>query len=150
MEQFSEQLEVARRLTRISHEYTFRVVLVRVLAYGLAIAIVVLVVPGVTGTTDSVLLGALWAGVVYGLLNGIVKPLFGMLLMRFIVQTYGLVMVIINIAIFGLLAWLTGIIEVDSVLAAVLAGIGLGIVVFLLEGVLGLTRPVYAPPGESE
>jgi len=49
---------------------------------------------------------AVWAGIIFGILNGLVKPVITVLSIPFIVLTLGLFLLVLNAFIFGLAAWL--------------------------------------------
>ncbi len=126
----------------LKERLNWRVAVVRVVANGLAIALVVAVFPGVDAATDHPVLAALWVGLIYGVLNALVRPVLNLLLVPFVLQTYGLVMALVNILVFVLLGYVSRLIEIDSVWAAIGGGITLSILAWLLEGVLGLSKPV--------
>lgn len=126
----------------LAERFNPRVALVRLVANGIAIALVVLVFPGIDAATDRPVLATLWVGLLYGLLNALVRPLLNLVLVPFLLQTYGLVMAVVNIVIFVLLSYVSTLVEVDSVWAAIGGGITLSIVAWLFEGVLGLSKPV--------
>ncbi|MFA9401185.1 MAG: phage holin family protein [Acidobacteriota bacterium] len=121
----------------------------RILVYGLAIAAVVTVVPGIEVDEGNPFVDIVFVGIIYGLLSAYIKPVLALVLMRFVVETYGLVIVLINVAIFLLLAYLSGFITVEGVGSALVGAVLLGLLVFFLEGLLGLTPPV-ADRGSSE
>jgi len=123
-------------------EFNLRVAMVRIVVYGLAIAAVVSVVPGIEVDEGNPLVDIVIVGFIYGLLSAYVKPVLALVLMRFVIETYGLVIVLINVAIFLLLAYLSGFITVEGIGSALVGAVLLGLLVFFLEGLLGLTPPV--------
>ena len=86
----------------------FRVLVVRFILDLVLITIVLAFMPGFrTGLTFTLGSMALLA-VIYGLLNAFVRPVLDLLLMPFVVQTYGFVVVIVDIVVFGLLVLFSG------------------------------------------
>jgi putative membrane protein len=134
---------------RLSDRFNWRVAIVRLIANGLAIAFVVLVIPKIKVDDDREVLAMLWLALIYGVLNALVRPVLNLMLVPFLVQTYGLVMILVNIIVFGLLAWASGLIVVDEWWAVVVGGVLLSLVSWLLEGVLGVTKPVVPDDGDE-
>lgn len=120
----------------------WRLGLVRLLVSGLAVVITFLLVPGLTFT------GWRWGeflivAVVYGLLNMLIKPLLQFFALRYLVATYGLVVIVINAVLLWLLALLlSNRISYNSVLSLLLGGAIIGLVSMFLETLLGTTRPI--------
>lgn len=132
----------ARRLWARRTAFNWRLFLVRVLAAGVAIILTVLLVPGLgfTGWRPGEF------GVVtltYALLVAVLKPLLEFLALRFLVATYGLVVILINATVLFVLAQLlSGLIEYDRLWQLLLGGLVVGVLGLLLETVLGATPPV--------
>jgi ubiquinone biosynthesis protein len=82
--------------------------------------------------------------VIYGLLNVLVRPALDLLLMPFIVQSYGVVVVLVDIVIFGLLLLLASSLEASSIWQILVGGLLLGVLRFGGIGFLGLTPPIGA------
>ena len=130
-----------RRWARVS-ALNWRLALVRALCSGLAVLITVVIVPGLAFTgwfPGSFLVVA----VAFGLLNALVKPVLQFLVLRFIVSTYGIVVIAIN----ALLLWLLSVlvpelISVTTLSGLLLGGLGTGLIGTLLESLLGATPPV--------
>lgn len=129
-------------MDRLGDHFNWRVAIVRLISNGLAIVIVLLIVPDVWADADRPVLAALWLALIYGVLNALVRPLLNLLVVPFFIQTYGLIMILVNIAVFALLAWVSGLVHVESWWAVIVGSILLSIVSWLFEGVLGLTKPV--------
>ena len=81
------------------------------------------------------------------MLNAFARPVFNLLLMPFLVQTYGLVFVIVDVLIFALLLLIAGGFQASSLLAVIIGGVLLGLLRILLETLFGLTPPVV--PGQA-
>ena len=80
-----------------------------------------------------------------GLLNTFVKPIIAFLTLRFIFATGGLVLAVIN----GLILWLLArlfpaLLNIDTLLSALLGGLVLGLASAFLEALLGLNPPIVS------
>jgi ubiquinone biosynthesis protein len=125
----------------------FRVLGVRFLLDIVLITIVLAFMPGFrTGLSFTLGSMALLA-VLYGLLNAFVRPALDLLLMPFIVQTYGFVVVIVDIIIFALLVLFSGSLEASSVWQVLVGGTVLGVLRLAGIGFLGLTPPIVSGRG---
>jgi putative membrane protein len=129
-------------VSRLGDYFNWRVAIVRVIANGLAVAVVLIVIPKIWADTDRPVLATLWVGLIYGVLNAALRPVLNLIVVPFFLQTYGLVMILVNIGVFALVAWASGLIIVESWWAVIFGGILFSCVSWALEGVLGLTRPV--------
>lgn len=133
--------EHQRRWARL-HAFNWRLALIRLLASGLAVTVTVLIVPGLKlaewrwGTF-------LVVGLIFGLLNALVKPVLQFLVLRFIFSTYGLVVVLINTFLLWALDRLTdGLVDITGILAALLGGLGVGVFGLFFETILGANPPI--------
>ena len=112
--------------------------LLRVVINAIAIAITASVLPGIHVVNQD--LGTLLVvGVIFGLVNALIKPVLSVLTCPFIILTLGLFIFVIN----GLMLLLTaslsgGRLTIDGFWWAVGGGIIMGIVGLVLESVLGL------------
>ncbi|HEX2253573.1 MAG TPA: phage holin family protein [Thermoanaerobaculia bacterium] len=88
-------------------------------------------VPGVDYTGGVLYL--LLAGLVIGLVNLLVKPLVSLLSLPLILLTLGLFYLVINGAMFWLAGWLLGGLHVDGCLPAILGGLVLALVNWLVR-----------------
>ena len=120
---------------------------VQLIAYALAIGAVIWLLPGIRTDFDLTLTAILLISATYAVLNTFARPVLNLLLMPFLVQTYGLVVVIVDVLVFALLLVIAGGFETSSLLAVIIGGILLGLLRILLDTLLGLTPPVI--PGES-
>ncbi|MGB7979574.1 MAG: phage holin family protein [Candidatus Nanopelagicales bacterium] len=120
----------------------WRLYLIHFLVAGIAVVLTVLLVPGLRFT------GWGWGefvriAVIFGLLNAIVKPLLQFLALRFILNTYGLVVVLINTVMLGLLGWLMpDQFQAERPLALLAGGFVVGVLGLVLETLLGANQPV--------
>ena len=112
--------------------------LLRVIINAIAIAITASVLPGIHVVNQD--LGTLlMIGLIFGIVNALIKPILSVLTCPFIILTLGLFIFVIN----GLMLLLTanlsgGRLVIDSFGWAVIGGIVMGIVGLVLESVLGL------------
>lgn len=133
----------ARRRWQQRAALNWRLLLARVLVSGLAVMITVLAVPGLAFTSwrpGQLLLVA----AVYTALTAVVRPVLEFLALRFLVATFGLVVVVINATLLLLLALLLpDLLTYDRWWPLVLGGFVVGIVGAGLETVLGVSPPVF-------
>jgi putative membrane protein len=112
--------------------------LLRVIINAIAIAITASLLPGIHVLNND--LGTLLIiGLIFGIVNALVKPILSVLTCPFIILTLGLFIFVIN----GLMLLLTaslsgGRLIIDGFWWAVLGGIIMGIVGLVLETVLGV------------
>ena len=95
--------------------------IVQILLNAIAILLVARIVPGIHYQGDWIYL--LLTGVVFGLLNLIVKPLVTVLSLPFVVLSLGLFFIVINGFILYLAAWLLDGLTIDGCGAALLGGL---------------------------
>ncbi len=112
--------------------------LLRVIINAIAIAITANLLPGIHIVNQD--LGTLLLiGLIFGIVNALVKPLLSLLTCPFIILTLGLFILVINGAMLLLTANLSGgRLIVDGFWWAVGGGIIMGIVGLVLESVLGV------------
>jgi uncharacterized membrane protein YvlD (DUF360 family) len=120
----------------------WKLVLMRILVNGMAIALTVIILPGLR-VVDYHVGTFLLMGAAYGLLNVLVKPIIQFLTLSFLFVTYGLVIVFINSVMLVLLGLLFPSLELTSGLVGlVLGGTVLAFFGLLLESIFGLTPPL--------
>lgn len=112
--------------------------LLRVIINAIAIAITASLLPGIHVVNQN--LGTLLIiGLIFGLVNALIKPILSVLTCPFIILTLGLFIFVINGAMLLLTASLSGgRLIVDGFWWAVLGGIIMGIVGLVLESILGV------------
>jgi ubiquinone biosynthesis protein len=135
--------EKPRRKRRVN----FRVIIVRFMMDIAFITIVLAFMPGFRTELDLKLGSIALLAVIYGLLNVFVRPVLDLLLMPFVVQTYGLVVMLVDIVIFGLLVLLSGSLEASSFWQVLVGGMALGVLRLSGIGFLGLTPPIVPTDG---
>jgi putative membrane protein len=120
----------------------WKLVLMRILVNGLAIALTVFFLPGLR-VVDLHVGTFLLMGAAYGLLNAFVKPIIQFLTLSFLFVTYGLVIVLINSIMLVLLGFLFPSLELTSGLPGLVIGSTLlAFFALLLESIFGLTPPL--------
>jgi putative membrane protein len=123
--------------------FNWRLAIARTLVNALALGLTVLLLPGLRIMGDSVILTLLIAGLVFGILNALIRPVLQFIMFNFLFATFGLVLVIINFILLYLLGWLTpGLFASDGWTWLVLGAVLLGLFGILFENLLGLTPPV--------
>lgn len=95
--------------------------LVQIVLNGLALWLAARIVPGIAYTGG--LLYLLLAGLVFGLINLLVKPIVTLFSLPFIVLTLGLFFLVINALMLKLADWLLAGLSVDGFVAALLGGL---------------------------
>lgn len=103
---------------------------------ALAVLAAVYIVPGIDVTGTQGFLTVVGMAFVLGILNTLVKPLITLFSLPLIALTFGLFLLVINAAIFGLASWLLPNFSVDGILAALGGSLIVSIVGWLLSYVL--------------
>ena len=120
----------------------WKLMLMRVVVNGLAIALTAWLLPGMD-VVEPKLLNFLLLGAVFGLLNAFVKPVIQFLTLSLLFVTYGLVIVFINTVMLLILEFLfTDILYIENIWWAIAGGILMGVLGILLENLLGLSPPI--------
>jgi putative membrane protein len=85
---------------------------------------------------------------VFGVLNAVVKPVLQFVALRFLVATYGLVVVLINAFLLYLVErLLPGLLVSNRIWQLLLGGLIVGVLGMVLETLAGASRPVLDRPG---
>lgn len=132
---------VAAPLVRL-HRAPWRVVAARIIVNGLAVALVVLILPGVRESTGHPLLGYLLLGAIFGLVNAFVKPVVQFVALPLLAGSMGLVIVLVDIATFAVLDAVTKVIQTSGAVSVIVGGVVLGLLSYLLDNLVGLTPPI--------
>jgi putative membrane protein len=90
-------------------------IVVRTLIIAAGIAIAAWLIPGITIASPGTLI---LAALLMGLVNAFVRPLLVILTLPLTIVTFGLFLLVINAALFGLVAWLLEGFTVSSGMAA--------------------------------
>lgn len=115
-------------------------IVLRIVVSALAIVITAAILPGITVVNDDIGTFIL-LGIVFGLVNGIVKPILTILTCPLVILTLGLFIFVIN----GLMLIITEAVlpdrlQIDGFGWAILGGILMAIVGTAIEGLLGMNR----------
>jgi putative membrane protein len=113
-------------------------VLVRLLVNAAALALAAAIVPGVELTSVA---AALVAGLVFGLVNVLVRPVLVLLTLPLTLLTLGLFILVLNALCFWLTARLVPGFEVHGFGAAFLGALVVSAVSWLVDAALGGGRP---------
>ena len=125
------------------HHAPWRVLAVGVVVNAVAVAVTVAVLPGVRENTGRPVLGYLALGLLFGLINALVKPAMQFVALPFLLQSMGVVVIIVDVIVFALLDAVTPrLLTADGVLPIVAAGLLLGVLSFMLDNLFGLTAPI--------
>ncbi len=131
-----------QRLNLFRRQLHWKLLFLRFVINSLALLIIAILVPNMY-FVDKRLIVLLFAGLMFGILNAIVKPVIQLLTLRFLFASYGLVVVVINALMLGLLGWLfPRTLAIDGVLVALLGGALIGIVSSFLENLFGVNPPM--------
>ena len=119
-----------------------RVIAVRFLMDLVLVSVVLAFMPGFRNDLQASLGSLALIALIYGLLNAFLRPLLDLVLMPFIVQTYGMVILLVDIVIFALLVWVSGPLSASSLWQIIVGGVVLGLLRVAGLGILGLTPPI--------
>jgi putative membrane protein len=131
----------APAIQRVRSELRWKLLVARLAVSFVAVVLTVLIVPGITIDARFWLWAAV-LGAVFGVLNGVVKPILQVLTLRYLFRSYGLVIVLINTAMFWLLELLVSPLDIDNGFSLVAGGVVIGVLVTVLEALVGVTMPV--------
>ncbi len=138
----------AHALQRL-HRAPWRVLAARIVVNGLAVALVVLILPGVRASTSHPVLGYLFLGVLFGLINAFIKPAIQFVAVPLLAGSMGLVVIVVDVVIFWLLDSLTKLLNSSGPLWVILAAVLLGLLSYVLDNLFGLVPPIM-PDSEAE
>ncbi len=110
----------------------------RVIIYAIGIALVAEIVPGIHIPNDT-LSTLLIIGIVFGLLNAILKPIITLLTCPLVILSLGLFVLVINgIMLLVTASLIPARLQIDGFWPAFLGGIAMSIISLILERVLGV------------
>jgi uncharacterized membrane protein YvlD (DUF360 family) len=121
--------------------FNWRALVVRLLSNTVVIGVLILVLPGFELTSDNTLLSLLWLALLFGALSALLRPVLEFLLLPYLLQTFGLVVVLINVVLLALLD-LSNQLDITSLLALLVGAVLAGVIGFFLENLLGLSQPI--------
>ena len=114
--------------------------LLRVIVSAIAIAVTAALLPGIR-VANSDILTYLLLGLIFGLVNALIKPIVSFLSCPLVFLTLGLFLFVINGIMLLITAALSGgRLAVDGLGWAIVGGIIMGVVNMVLEVVLGLNK----------
>ncbi len=119
-----------------------------VVIYGLAVMLVLWIVSGFQIGIRFVLSEFLIAGLIFGVLNVVLRPLIVLFTGSLIIRTFGLFVIVINAVLLTILAQLLGWTS-GSLLQVLFAGLLIGIVLAVLDALLGVNRPFIKDADET-
>lgn len=123
--------------------FNWRLLLVQTIANAFALGLTVLLLPGIHMPHENVISELLASGVIFGLLNGFVRPILQLIMFRYLFLTFGLVLVIINTVILWMMAAVTpDRFQVDSIWSLILAGVLIGLFGLFFETLMGVQPPI--------
>jgi len=142
-------VKVKQRLPLVFKQLNWRMFWMRLVMYALLLGLVVGLTPGIY-FTDSRLI--VWFATVlgFGLISAIIKPILQIATLPMLFFTYGLVVIVINVAILMMVNLFFGdALTVEGWIPAIFGGVVLGLVGGLLESLLGLTPPIVPDSEEA-
>lgn len=124
--------------------------ILRVIIYAIGIALVAEIVPGITVANDT--LGTLLIiGLVFGIINAILKPLITFLTCPLVILSLGLFVLVINAVVLLVTASLIPArLQIDGFWPAFLGGIAMSIISMILERILGVNDDNNRRGGKRE
>jgi uncharacterized membrane protein YvlD (DUF360 family) len=134
--------------------FNWRVVLARLVVYGLALGLSSLILPGfvIRPIFGQEIYSVICLAAIYGAVIAVLKPVFQFLALPFIIETSGFVVIAINIVIFALFdAFAGSLTDIEGVGWLFLAGILVWLLAFFFENLLGVPPPILSdiPPEEE-
>jgi ubiquinone biosynthesis protein len=119
----------------------WRVTLVQFAANAIVIGVLISVLPGFELHAARPVFAVLWLAIVFGVVSALVRPALEFLFLPYLLQSLGLVVVVISGILLALLA-LTSTLEIHSFGALAVGAVLAGALGFLFDSLLGLTPPV--------
>lgn len=112
--------------------------ILRVIVNAIAIAITAALLPGINVANMDIGTLAI-VGLVFGIVNALVKPIVVALTCPFVILSLGLFLVVINGCMLSLTGYFVGDrLTIDGFIWAILGGIVMGVIGMVLEGMLGI------------
>ena len=113
--------------------------LIHAIVSAIAILITAWLLPGITIVEGVVPL--LIVGILFGIVNGLIRPLLMFLSCPFIILSFGLFAFVVNGLLLQVVAWLAGDwFRIDGLGWAILGGIVMGIVSMIIESLFNVDR----------
>src|SRR5262249_38214890 len=139
------------RLRWLVRQLHWKLIVARLFVAFLAVAATVAIFPTITIDGDFWEWCAVLAAV-FGILNSLLKPALQVLTIRYLFLSYGLILVLINLAVFWLLTVLVDRLHVETFWALLGGCIVIGVIATLLENLIGICPPIvdYEEPPSRE
>ena len=119
----------------------WKVALIRIPVNGIVLALTALLLPSMH--VEKGIINLLILGLVFGIVNALLRPVLQFFTLPLIFATTGLIIILINAILLWVLELLSGgRLVFDSVLVIFLAAVLVGLLVLLLESLLGVTPPI--------
>lgn len=109
-------------------------IIVRILINALGLWLAAALVPGIDAATPEALL---WAAVVLGLVNAVVRPVIVILTLPITLLSLGGFLLVINAAMVGLAGWLIAGFHVDGFIPALLGGLVISVTSWFASRFIG-------------
>jgi len=109
-------------------------IIVRILVNALGLWLAATLVPGIDAATTAALL---WAAVVLGIVNAVVRPIVVLLTLPITLLSLGSFLLIINASMVGLVGWLISDFHVGGFIPALLAGLVISVTSWLASRFIG-------------
>jgi putative membrane protein len=136
------RLHIFFGVTNMKRKLNWKLIIAHLFINAIAISFLWLV-PGVSLThPTSPILSLLILGAAFGLLNAFVKPVIQFLTFPFLFVSFGLVVVVIYMAMLWLLERFTDLIVFDDFWSLTLGAVLLGVTILFLESLFGITPPI--------
>jgi putative membrane protein len=129
------------RLRWLGRQLHWKLILARLAVAFLAVAATVSIFPSITIRGNFWIWCAVLAAV-FGLLNALLKPALQVLTIRYLFLSYGVILILINLALFWLLTVLVDRLEVDTFWALLGGCLVIGAIATLLENLIGICPPI--------
>lgn len=138
------------RLRRLLHELRWKILAARFVISVGAVMLTILIVPGISVKEGNFFVWTTILGAVFFLINALVKPVLQVVTIRYLFLSYGLIVVAIDIVTFALLDLIVERLNIENVFELILGGVLLGLLVTVLENLLGVTPPIVDPRAEAD
>jgi putative membrane protein len=123
--------------------FNWRLLFVQTIANALALGLTVLILPGIRMPRGNYVSELLAAGIIFGLLNGFVRPILQFIMFRYLFLTFGLVLVVINFLILRIMGAVTpDRFQSENLMSLILASILVGVFGLLFESLMGVQPPI--------
>ena len=121
-------------------KFNWRVALIRIPINGLVLALTALILPSMH--MERGIMSFLIVGLVFGILNAVLRPVLQFFTLPLIFATSGLIIILINAMLLWVLEWLLPeLVWFDNLMVVLFAALIVGLLVLILESLFGVTPP---------